>query len=370
MLPGGPGASGTIYVESIGHRIPDTIRRRFDVIGIDVRGVDWLGSEPFCHRPSTEPVRPEVITEAVIEREWAAWQARVDCVAANPASVTAGTVQDAHDLEQIRMALGEDQLYFLGLSYGSVQTWVYATLYPDRIAGAVLDGPVAPPEPGDSLITEQLDAIEPQMAALDPQIYAQLEGFLDQPGVDAVGVLRAVISALYQDRLDGLGVATTAAGRGVWTPMMDLAGEPATPYQQGISEHLRCRDGQPSTPRSELIERGNALVARAPILGRYPGINPCGHLEPNPLPELDLDGVPPMLLTVMTHDPATPLDGARRLLALMNDDETTDRGGEGASVLLEVSGGGHITLWRNRCAADHIWAYLAEGTLPDEGERC
>ena len=66
------------------------------------------------------------------------------------------TTEDAaRDMEEIRKALGEDKLSYLGFSYGTFLGAVYANLFPDRVRAFVLDGAVDPTQSFvDSLETQ------------------------------------------------------------------------------------------------------------------------------------------------------------------------------------------------------------------------
>jgi pimeloyl-ACP methyl ester carboxylesterase len=46
----------------------------------------------------------------------------------------------AHDLEALRLALGEETLNYMGFSYGTQLGMAYAEIYPDKIRAMVLDG--------------------------------------------------------------------------------------------------------------------------------------------------------------------------------------------------------------------------------------
>ena len=48
------------------------------------------------------------------------------------------------DLDQIRAALGDDKLTFLGYSYGTYIGAKYAAAFPDHVRALVLDGAVDP----------------------------------------------------------------------------------------------------------------------------------------------------------------------------------------------------------------------------------
>ena len=55
-----------------------------------------------------------------------------------------GTTQIVRDLDAIRGALGEDELNYLGLSYGSRIGSVYAAMFPEQVGNMVLDGSMDP----------------------------------------------------------------------------------------------------------------------------------------------------------------------------------------------------------------------------------
>src|SRR3546814_6087278 len=51
-----------------------------------------------------------------------------------------GTAVVARDMDAVRAALGDEQLSFLGFSYGSMIGQVYADLFPENIRSMILDG--------------------------------------------------------------------------------------------------------------------------------------------------------------------------------------------------------------------------------------
>ena len=53
-----------------------------------------------------------------------------------------GTANVARDLDLLRAAVGDEQLNYLGFSYGTVIGATYATLFPGRTRAMVLDSPV------------------------------------------------------------------------------------------------------------------------------------------------------------------------------------------------------------------------------------
>ena len=47
-------------------------------------------------------------------------------------------------MEQLRQSLGDEQLTYLGYSYGTTLGSTYAELFPDKVRALVLDGAVDP----------------------------------------------------------------------------------------------------------------------------------------------------------------------------------------------------------------------------------
>jgi len=71
-----------------------------------------------------------------------------------------GTVNVARDLEEIRRALGDAGLTYVGFSYGTLIGAVYAELFPTRVRALVLDGVVDPARSSEDLALAQAHAFE------------------------------------------------------------------------------------------------------------------------------------------------------------------------------------------------------------------
>ena len=55
-----------------------------------------------------------------------------------------GTASAARDMDAVRQALGEDQINYLGYSYGTELGAAYVDRYPNRVRAMVLDGAIDP----------------------------------------------------------------------------------------------------------------------------------------------------------------------------------------------------------------------------------
>jgi pimeloyl-ACP methyl ester carboxylesterase len=142
--PGGPGGSG---------RIPPAfsqkLRERFDIVGFDPRGV--AASTPLrCFESNQEAIElfgwPFPITRAqersVIELARRGTQRCAEN--GGPILEHMATADVARDLDLLRQAVGDEQLSYLGFSYGTQLGQVYANLFPDRVRALTLDAVVDP----------------------------------------------------------------------------------------------------------------------------------------------------------------------------------------------------------------------------------
>ncbi len=150
--PGGPGASAVDTVASMGTALAGTdILRHFDLVGIDPRGVGHSTPPLRCRTDAEfDAYRAEPMVDhspaGVAHIEEVLRQFATQCLNRMGAEFLAnvGTATAARDMDVVRAALGEDQINYLGFSYGTQLGAVYASRYPDRIRAMVLDGAVDP----------------------------------------------------------------------------------------------------------------------------------------------------------------------------------------------------------------------------------
>ncbi|KAI0467806.1 TAP-like protein-domain-containing protein [Xylaria cf. heliscus] len=139
--PGGPGGQATSTVAARGDTLDPEIRARFDLIGLDPRGVG-LSTPVQCD--------PEVFNRRVkympkTEQEYEALVQYNKDLGASCLQKTGqllnfvDSISAAKDHEAVRIALGEKASY-LGLSYGTQLFSQYAQLFPDSFRAIALDG--------------------------------------------------------------------------------------------------------------------------------------------------------------------------------------------------------------------------------------
>jgi pimeloyl-ACP methyl ester carboxylesterase len=144
--------------------LPAILRQRFDIITFDPRGfglstavrcfTSTAAEQQFLSGLPAFPVGAR--QESAWERTWAAFDTR--CARhANTGLLDHDTTADvARDMNLLREAVGERQLNFAGLSYGTGLGAVYANLFPAAVGRMVLDAnlnPVAWTKPDGSLTT-------------------------------------------------------------------------------------------------------------------------------------------------------------------------------------------------------------------------
>ncbi|NMO16669.1 alpha/beta fold hydrolase [Pyxidicoccus fallax] len=145
--PGGPGASGLDLPALIRPLLPQEVRDRYDVIGIDPRGVGR--STPVSCGLSAEEAS-EALVPLMQPGGFGPTAAFMRGVAERCTHVSSDllphmtTANTARDFDRVRAALGEERLSYLGWSYGTYLGAVYASLFPDRTDRVVLDSAVHP----------------------------------------------------------------------------------------------------------------------------------------------------------------------------------------------------------------------------------
>jgi pimeloyl-ACP methyl ester carboxylesterase len=163
--PGGPGGSGIEFVAG-GLDLPASIFDRFDIVGFDPRGVGSStklpcgeGTLPAFRRADSSPDTPE--EQSALDT---AAKAFADDCAQNAGDLIPfmGTDDAVRDIDTIRQALGEAQLNFLGISYGTLLGLRYAQLFPHNARAIAIDGVVDPTQDFSEWLRQQTIAYDKQ----------------------------------------------------------------------------------------------------------------------------------------------------------------------------------------------------------------
>ena len=161
--PGGPGGSATEFAASLPAALPKAITERYDLIGVDPRGVGT--SAPFsCGADYTALYRVDPMVDTAAQRAALDHHGHgLDASCRQHAGDVlphVGTRDAARDLDAVRASMGEAQLSYFGGSYGTVIGQVYAELFPSHVKAMVLDGIVDLGRTGLDLATDQAAGFE------------------------------------------------------------------------------------------------------------------------------------------------------------------------------------------------------------------
>src|SRR4051812_7483782 len=166
------GGSGGDGIESLRTAPPgalDPVARRFDVVGVDTRGVGAsrpaidCAADPERLGPYSQPfVRPATLDAPALVARTKAYARR--CQERNGELLKHMSSADmARDFDQLREAAGDKKLTFIGNSYGSLVGATYASLFPGRARALALTAPVD----ADTWVNRPFEALREQTAALD-----------------------------------------------------------------------------------------------------------------------------------------------------------------------------------------------------------
>jgi len=370
--PGGPGGSGATYLRNGGGGELDD---DFDVVSWDPRGVG--GSRPLdCARDTSffalDPQPDDAAERAALERS--ARTMAAECARADLALLSTLTTETAaRDLEQLRKALGDEGLNYLGFSYGSHIGLLYAALFPNRIRAMTLDGVVDPRESLAEFLTGQAVAIEEvlgeNLTALR-EVAARVEvdplpsrtGTEVGPGTLGVAAFASIYRTTGEQQFTA---ALDDARDGDGTALARLADTYLSSSSLAAYLGVLCIDG----PRPMDVESWwnfiETIEAAAPDLGASVGneLLPCAYWQVAPndggSPIDWSPSLPPILLVASTRDAATPLDDAQRVEQDLPN-----------AVLLVRNGPGHTSFGASRCVRDAVSTYLVDLVPPDKGTVC
>lgn len=398
--PGGPGGSGIEILEFLPLTMSGEISRRFDLVGFDPRGVA-ASTAVEC------PVEFDDAITLLPAGDDAGWEQLVAATQDDLASCTdesidiapyLGTNNAARDLDVLREALGDDQLSYVGYSYGTRLGATYAELFPRRVRALVLDAGVKPTDDFDELDGEQGNGFD-----------SALENFAAACDADADCVLRDLGPTLevYRDLVDeiaevgsfptddpdrrlepgelALGVVASLYSKETW-PFLAQALFVAEVEQDGsllqaLGDRLVGRQPDGSYDNSQMagwfincaddperptLDEQRAAAEEAAARSTYFGDllradTGCVGIPESAEPLLigTAEGAAPIVVIGNTGDPATPFEWSVELADTLE-----------SAVLYRVEAEGHTAYGSIDCVTDDIDAYLVDLVVPADGAGC
>jgi len=400
--PGGPGGSGFELALGLTGQLSPSLLARFDLIGFDPRGVG-LSSPVRClsdaQKDRINAASPDVLTAAgfAAAKDLAKQTAEACSTKYGPALAQYNTVNTARDMDQIRKAVGDDTMNYLGFSYGTELGSIYAHLFPDRVRVAVLDGAVDPLTTGIASWTAQLAGFEsafdqfaadclkrspcktlgnPRQVVYDVARTAAAHPLSTADAGETRQVTRSlvltgVLEALYtQSEWSTLGTALLAARTGDGSGLLKLADSYNQRYNGRYSNIMEantaisCNDELPGPSDEEITTTAKAWAKRYPMFGTWSAISlfGCQQWQPQrtPVPLPTAATRVKVLVIGNLHDPATPYQGAVDLAKTMGNAELLSWDGEGHTSYLQGSS----------CIDNYVNAYLLRQKLPPPDTTC
>ena len=429
--PGGPGGSGLEMVAFVTspemefRPFADEIVEHFDIVGFDPRGVGLSfiiarifvikegidlrvfggGSEPefACGGPGEQhDLLASIDLPIDTPEEIAAGEAAANLCIESMGRVGGllHTEYVARDMDEIRKALGAEQISYYGASYGSAVGAWYATLFPESVRAMVLDGadnPVDRAANQQERVAEVVeeyapldDALDRALAACaDPQCPIYNDG--DPVGYykQAVAKLELVNTALDNPQGGLLGVFTTVLydesfWPELWQGLYDLNenDDPSIlanyaaiqllgsePGGASFTSHVNCLDKWVLDPEYDRATRLDdrpifdaAIKEMFPLVAVMEGAffpEPCPFYDqfaPSPL-EIPFDGGGVPILVVGNRSDRATSFGETEELAV----EVLSNG-----YLLETSHHKHVVYPGNMCVNSHVHRALIDLEYPSE----
>ncbi|WP_184565052.1 alpha/beta hydrolase [Streptomyces paradoxus] len=388
--PGGPGDSGVRMVVDRVSRFSPEVRRRFDIVSFDPRGVG--DSNPVTCSGDLLAQRPSPVLKS--QADFDATMAynkrlRADCRArTGPVFDHLDTAQTVRDVDALRAALGERKLTFHGSSYGTLLGAQYAETYPRRVRAMVLESVM------DHSVAATRDFLRAEAASAEDS-FQEFVKWCDRTadcelhGRDVRAVWRSLLTRAGRGELedpvkpgsplsstdlvnkvafrkfyeaDYAGLATAIATMHASEPLPASPTStaplpPATPVFCS-DWHLPVRDHR---AYASLVAMMNRTAADLPYLLPIHMVAAClGAPTANPQHRLDVRGAPPILVSNALHDPATGYPWAVSVARQLGR-----RG-----VLLTYEGHGHGSVTSGPCMEDAVNSYLTDLTVPPRGTSC
>ena len=403
--PGGPGASGLELVQASDFVFDNEILERFDIIGFDPRGVGSSEPEFACGTPGEQLALLATVQGAIdTPEEIAAGEA-----AANLCIESMGTVGGllhseyvARDMDEIRRALGAEQVSYLGFSYGSELGVWYATLFPESVRAMVVDGADNPVD-RSSTQDERMEEYLEETLSLEVQLREALTA-CDSPecpiynGGDPIAYYYRAAGKLHLVN-EAAGGVPYAAYMAVVTPLYDEEDWPLLwqglyelyedddteillefvnrqlddePTAANFTAHVNCLDGFALKPHLDRATRLDDWVVfealseeKLPLqeAADFDSPSACPFYDqfaPDPL-EMPLDGGGvPILVIGNRSDPVTSFGESEEFVF-----ETLSNG-----YLVETSHFRHGVYPDNECVNEHVHRALIEGIYPEGSASC
>lgn len=403
--PGGPGAPGVTMAENADDYFRSELRERVDIVAFDPRGtgasdpIDCLSDADLDAYVAQDP-SPDDAAEA---QEYAAEQEKffAGCIASSDDLIGhVSTVEAARDMDVLRSALGEEQLSYLGFSYGTTLGSTYAQLFPKNVGRFVLDGATDPTLDFRDNALSQAKGFQTALDAYVDNCVSEGDCFLGEDRDAALSTITDLLDSIEQDPLPTnqdreleignavYGIIAPLYDRETWSYLdqglqeaLDGSGNtlllfsdlyasrnPSGGYDNNLLEALgsiSCLDDPSAIAPEDVPAEYPAFREASPTFGTIfawflVGCDGIQVKASEPTPTITAAGAAPIVVVGTTRDPATPYSEAVALAEQLE-----------SGVLLTRDGDGHTGYNKdNDCIDEAVEGYLIDGTVPDDGTMC
>ncbi|MGV2917308.1 alpha/beta hydrolase [Streptomyces alfalfae] len=403
---GGPGGSGITTLPAFAEEYAK-LRTRYDLVSFDPRGVGRsAGVECQDDQELDRYFQQDATPDDASERK----QLVKNVEAFNSAcEKNSGrtlphvrTTDAARDMNLMRQVLGDDKLYYFGISYGTELGGVYAHLFPDKVGRAVFDAVVDPTQDAEQSSLGQAKGFQLALDNFAEDCASQEDACpIGDSAKDVKDRIAKLLKDLDESPISGIPpreLTQTAATSGI---AQSLYSKDFWPYlTQGLEEAyegdgrvlmalsdsmngrnedgeysniqaanvaINCADDKQRYSTEDVEKKLPAFREASPLFGDYLAWGMAGCTDwavdgQADHPDVAADGAPPILVIGNTGDPATPYEGARKMARAL---------GEDVGVELTYKGQGHGAYdSKDTCVRKNVDAYLLDGTVPKSGTVC
>lgn len=405
--PGGPGGSGTEFVEYAPYAFGEKLLGNYSVLGFDPRGVEQSTAVSCLDSQemdgylalSLDPERPEAL-KILKEQARAFGQACLE----NTGQVLefVDTQSSARDMDLLSALMGDSALNYLGYSYGTQLGATYAGLFPQSVGKMVLDGAI-------DLRLSPFEQSKQQAVGFENALRAFAENCVAEKTCPVVGDADSVMNAVG-DLLERLaksplptdspdrvltqslafyGIAQPLYSEAMWKSLSSALGKAIVQgdgselldlsddyfgrdqdgnYMDNQTEAftaINCLDERSTTDPAEMKKEAAEFAKAAPVMGSFFGYGGIGCVEwPFDAVERNFDlaapGAEPIMVIGTTNDPATPYDWAVGLAEQLE-----------SGFLVTHVGEGHTAYGMgSQCIVDTVDDFFVDGTIPEADPRC
>ncbi|WP_086009131.1 alpha/beta hydrolase [Mycobacterium xenopi] len=408
--PGGPGASAVDSVAAMGAALAGSeITRHFDLVGFDPRGVGHSTPELRCRTDAEfDAYRRDPMVDysptGVAHIEQVYQQLAQRCLdRMGPTFLhNIGTASVARDMDVVRRALGDEQINYLGFSYGTQLGTAYLERFGDHVRAMVLDGAI---DPSVGPVQQNIDQMAGFQVAFndyaadcarsadcplgtDPaqwvnRYHALVDPLADKPaktsdprGLGYADATTGTINALYTPQYwkyltSGLlGLQRGTDPGDLLRLADDYDGRDAEGHYDNAQDAfnaVRCVDAPTPTDAAAWVAADRQIRQAAPFLsyGRFTGFAPrdlCAlwRVPPTSAPHRAESAGPGKVVVVSTtHDPATPYRAGVELARQLR------------APLITYDGTQHTAVFNgDKCVDAAVVRYLVDQVSPPNNFRC